>query len=392
MSLTPQVPLAALFVAALINLTLLRAEDASKPSEALTFPLSQRAKELIPEVQQKVMKKVEEQFGTPSHPIVPEGIPVEKTVVLKGQTVYSLHCARCHGEAGTGAGPEAKALQPQPRDFRRGVFKWKSTSIAQRPLRHDLRETIRLGVPDTAMPGFPKFSEADAKSVVEYVRWLSMAGEFQVRLVDEFYSDFSIAMLKNEIREGKKEKEVIANAIKVIVEILPEVSTDSLKRISDDWKSAELETSILRPKSALASTSDAAVQRGRELFTSLKVRCNLCHGETGKGDGIVTRDFWPIPGDSLNRKYAEPGLHNVWGQVNQPWDLAKGKMRGGDSPEDLFRRIAAGISGTQMPGFGGSFLTEAEIWDVVSYVQSLPSEKPKTKSIRQPPPQGATAK
>lgn len=390
MKLAPQITLVALFIATHATCSLLRADDAPQQSEALTFPVSQRATELIPEVQQKIMQQVHEQFGNPLHPIIPAGIPVE-AFAFKGLAVYSRHCARCHDAAGTGAGREAKGLQPRPRDFRRGIFKWKSTWYAQKPLRHDLRETIRLGIPNTSMPGFPNLTDAEANDVIEYVRWLSMAGEFQKQLVDETYLRFSVGKLKDEIQQGKTEKEVIDKAVDVIAKVMPEISDQTLKRISDDWKAAELETNILRPNSALGPAGDAAVQRGRQLFLSRKAGCSTCHGETGKGDGISTRVHWPIPGDIRNRKYPEPGLHDVWGHVNQPWDLTQGKLRGGDSPEDVFCRISAGISGTQMPGYGRSVFTEAEIWDMVSYVQSLPTEKPKNPKNRQPPAQGVKA-
>ena len=41
---------------------------------------------------------------------------------------------------------------------------------------------------------------------------------------------------------------------------------------------------------------------------------------------------------------------------------------------DIYRRIYAGIKGTPMTGFGTS-LSEAEIWDLVNYVMSIPFEQ-----------------
>jgi mono/diheme cytochrome c family protein len=70
---------------------------------------------------------------------------------------YQHWCARCHGEAGDGRGLAARALalnQRPPRDFRTGLFKWKSTPTGAPPTDEDLRRTIRDGLPGTSMPYF----------------------------------------------------------------------------------------------------------------------------------------------------------------------------------------------------------------------------------------------
>lgn len=66
-------------------------------------------------------------------------------------------------------------------------------------------------------------------------------------------------------------------------------------------------------------------------------------------------------------------MHDVWGNPQQPRDLTRGVYRGGRRPLDLYRRIHAGIKGTQMAGFGTA-LKDDQIWDVVNYVTSLPYE------------------
>jgi hypothetical protein len=63
-----------------------------------------------------------------------------------------------------------------------------------------------------------------------------------------------------------------------------------------------------------------------------------------------------------------------------PRNLRKGIYRGGRRRIDLFSRMHAGIAGTPMPGVGAASpgaqgtLTEAEIWNIVDYVLSLPYE------------------
>ena len=41
---------------------------------------------------------------------------------------------------------------------------------------------------------------------------------------------------------------------------------------------------------------------------------------------------------------------------------------------DIFSRLHGGIKGTPMPAFGGK-KTDAELWDIVNYVMSVPFEK-----------------
>ncbi len=103
-----------------------------------------------------------------------------------------------------------------------------------------------------------------------------------------------------------------------------------------------------------------------------KTKCVDCHGALGRGDGTSTEEFWPVTGAIPARKYEVPGLHDDWGHPQKPRDLTRGVYRGGRRPIDIYRRVYAGIPGTQMPGFGGTILKDEEIWDVVNYVLSIP--------------------
>jgi mono/diheme cytochrome c family protein len=106
-----------------------------------------------------------------------------------------------------------------------------------------------------------------------------------------------------------------------------------------------------------------------------KTKCVDCHGAAGRGDGTSTEESWPIPDAKPDRKYEVAGLHDAWGHPQKPRDLTRGIYRGGRRPVDIFRRIYAGITGTQMPEFGGTILKDDEIWDVVNYVLSIPFDE-----------------
>jgi mono/diheme cytochrome c family protein len=78
--------------------------------------------------------------------------------------LYARWCARCHGDRGDGRGPAAAALAfngRAPRDFTRGLFRFKSTPTGRAPTDDDLRRTILRGIPGTSMPYFADLLRAD---------------------------------------------------------------------------------------------------------------------------------------------------------------------------------------------------------------------------------------
>ena len=84
-------------------------------------------------------------FGGPDDPyVMPEtGLDPRKIELASGRAgsdasgrqrgLYRQHCAHCHGITGDGAGPTAAFLNPYPRDYRTGAFKFKSTARAAKP-------------------------------------------------------------------------------------------------------------------------------------------------------------------------------------------------------------------------------------------------------------------
>ena len=49
----------------------------------------------------------------------------------RGKVLYTRYCLSCHGARGDGRGESAEWLAVKPRDFRQGVFKWRS-ALAER--------------------------------------------------------------------------------------------------------------------------------------------------------------------------------------------------------------------------------------------------------------------
>ena len=56
----------------------------------------------------------------------------------RGKVVSERYCLSCHGENGDGRGEAGDWIFPKPRDFRQGMFKWRSTPSGMLPTVADL--------------------------------------------------------------------------------------------------------------------------------------------------------------------------------------------------------------------------------------------------------------
>ena len=93
---------------------------------------------------------------------------------FRGEQVYRRGCATCHGKAGDGKGPAARYLDPLPRDFTLGMFKFRSTPAGMLPTDEDLFRTVTVGIPTTAMPPFVDvLTERERRDVVAYIKSFS---------------------------------------------------------------------------------------------------------------------------------------------------------------------------------------------------------------------------
>jgi len=87
-----------------------------------------------------------------------------------GKAVYDKYCSQCHGDEGDGQGYATAFVQPKPRDFTTGVFKFRSTGNEYLPTDEDLTRVVRLGIPGTSMPAFGHIGEPAIKEVVTYIK------------------------------------------------------------------------------------------------------------------------------------------------------------------------------------------------------------------------------
>jgi mono/diheme cytochrome c family protein len=95
----------------------------------------------------------------------PGAAPVPAAAAGAGAALYAAQCAGCHGAAGAGNGPAA--LDPPPRDLANRGWLAAQTDA-------QLTDTLRTGVPGTAMPSFAgTLDAAQMQAVIDHLRVLA---------------------------------------------------------------------------------------------------------------------------------------------------------------------------------------------------------------------------
>jgi mono/diheme cytochrome c family protein len=322
-----------------------------------------------PQTQSELALLLEQHFGTPADPRFPpapqgglaELKPERRAALerdnrahglaadhyptpLESAESYRVNCLHCHGAAGAGDGPTAASINPKPRDFRKGIFKWAAVKDKARPRREDLATILENGVYGTAMHSFARLRVAEIEGLVDHVRLLSVRGEVEALAVNHF-----------------KEED----------ELDEELFREHIDTVWTRWQRAD--SKFIAWEGEIPSDSPAMRARGRELYLDArKGNCVQCHGDAGKGDGPAA---WKI--NAKGKK--ELAYLDDWGFAIQPRDLTQGIYRGGARPIDIYRRIHAGINGGPMPGIGetknsqgGPLVSSDDLWALVHYVRSIP--------------------
>jgi mono/diheme cytochrome c family protein len=161
--------------------------------------------------------------------------PPQPAAAARGAKAYGKYCVSCHGAQGDGRGPSADWVDPRPRNFTSGTFKFRSTPSGELPTDADLERTIEQGLNHTNMPHWRALTRVERRDLVQFIK------TFSARFTSE--------------PQGKP----------VAVPLAPPVTP-------------------------------ALLARGQEVWT--KMQCASCHGDGGKGDGAsaaTLRDDWGYP-------------------------------------------------------------------------------------------------
>ncbi len=243
-------------------------------------------------------------------------IPFSDDLVELGRATYHTRCLICHGKEGMGDGPAADYLDTKPRDFTMATFKYRSTPQGSFPRDEDLFRSVTVGFPIYGMPSFRYLSARERWGLVYYVKNLTEDG-FRMSLEED-----------------------------------GDMEPDDVKEILDER---------LKPGKPInvgnaPENNDDAVAEGKKVYMDL--RCAMCHGETGMGDGPSAE-----------------GQQDIWGfrLTPVPFALNPYFMKAGGRPRDIVRVLMTGVGGTGMPRFETQ--DQDDYWKLAYYVLQLSRER-----------------
>lgn len=173
-------------------------------------------------------------------PSRPAGPPIWEDVVrarptsasgltANGREAYEAQCAACHGIRGDGRGPASHFLATAPRDFTKGVFRFRTTVGDGMPQDEDLFRSVTVGFPAYGMPSFSYLRDEERWALIDYVK--------------TFYPKWDAFGVGETLAIGAEPPRTVG------------------------WE-----------------------ERGRRLYET-KFDCKKCHGPTGRGDGPSAKDL-----------------------------------------------------------------------------------------------------
>jgi hypothetical protein len=318
---------------------------------------------LKPEDRGKLDQTLNESFGTPAAPKVVlkdadddfksriHDLKLDDQTLEHGSRVYRRHCMHCHGVTGDGRGPTGPWVNPTPRDYRQGLFKFMSTDVTvgnRKPRREDIRRTLEHGVEGTSMPSFGLLPEDEKEALVSYVIHLSLRGECERYTMEPILDGSGL--------EGSVQERV-AELLGDFVKAWANSNAKGIEPSAYPYKERE----------------EASIRRGYALFTDPRgaASCINCHVDFGR---------------------QAPFRYDKWGTLVRPANLTAGIYRGGRRPIDIYWRIRGGIDPSQMPRADFEDKTANKdqwrdnadpYWDLVNFVQALPYPKMLPNDVRE---------
>lgn len=251
----------------------------------------------------------------------------------EGRAAYARHCSGCHGANGDGAGEAARFLDPKPRNFVEADFKFSSTRSGELPTDADLARTIKKGLRGSAMPSWHLLPDRTVDALIVYLKtfspkWADLGPSAPIPFVEDPY------------RSHPDKSQAVARGEAVY------------HGFAGCWNCHPAYVAEPKLREYLSSFGNPADE---------VLRPDLAHAA---------------------------GKENPRGEMVYPPDFARDFVRGGADAEDLYRSIAAGITGTAMPTWVDSMevpsatpgappvVERADLWAVAYYVQRLIARRP----------------
>ena len=226
---------------------------------------------------------------------------------LPGWPTYVKHCSSCHGEEGDGQGVGARFLDPPPRDFGFGRFRFISTENAA-PSGKDLFEVIGAGLAGTSMLPFAHLGEDDV--------W---------RLVDVVLAFRNRGIAKS-LKAAGLEGPAFASAF-------------------------ERRTKPILPPDAEDEPPETYESAAKGLL-HYRAHCAKCHGVDGRG-------------------VVDPTMKSEEGHADPATDLTRGVYKQSPLKKNWFARIRLGLPGSAMPALPKETLDDRGVWELIHYLRTL---------------------
>jgi mono/diheme cytochrome c family protein len=268
-----------------------------------------------------------------------------------GSIHYRRHCLHCHGLDGDGRGPTGPWLNPHPRDYRQGLFKFISTDskvkLNRKPRREDLLRTLREGIDGTSMPSFGLQTEQELNQIISYVIHLSLRGQVEFEVFK--------TLLESKDAQGNID---LSNLVDPGDGTIPGYVQARTAELVKAWAASD-KVNVPPPYTYTETELADSIRRGYDLFSNKNNKltsgvCIGCHIDFGR---------------------QVPYKYDAWGTLVRPANLTAGTYRGGRRPIDLYWRIRGGIPPSQMPESDLQRDEKAKTdpyWDLVNFLQTLP--------------------
>lgn len=272
-----------------------------------------------------------------------DALGLDPYTLYHGSKLYRRHCLHCHGVPGDGRGPTGPWVDPHPRDYRQGVFKFISTStdvVGRKPRREDLYRTLEKGIDGTSMPAFGLLPRKELDQLVSYVIHLSLRGQV------EFDTIKALTVSRDQLEGGDARK----------------FAYKQTGILTAQWAVSNAGKPSEPPAYAVKDDElQASIRRGYFLFIDKdKGNCASCHVDYGRQSAY---------------------RYDAWGTFVRPRNLTDPQYRGGRRPIDLYWRINGGIGPSNMPQLPTA-IQAAEKWDLVNFVQHVPYPQMLPEDVR----------
>jgi mono/diheme cytochrome c family protein len=352
---------------------------------------------------------------------VPVSVWTDAQMIARGKEIYGAKCAVCHGDTGDGKGPAGQALPLKPPDFRdkAGVAEMRDNYWFWRVSEGGAVEPFK-GRGSAMPPWKGDLSVEDRWAVIAYQHTLS--GHQGPHVPWEHPESiavgrdiFAMACVACHGAEGKGDGSVGAtlsprrspqprdlttrdfkfrstpsgqlpttgDLVRTLTEgvratggpltlglrgyrIMPSFRhmpeeqklelAEYVKSLNKSfWERGEVKVVGIPPR---PQRTAERIARGKKLYADAE--CLACHGPTGRGDGPSV----PTLKDSRELPIAVPDFRSPR------------RFKNGSRPEDVYRTLVTGLSGTPMPSYGDALEPE-QTWDLVFYVLSLSNSGPR---------------